>query len=526
MNRLPETVLTKKERALRLLPVGLWCLALAALFIGLCSRSSPLYPFNDWDDNNCFFTVGKAMFNGRVVYRDIYEQKGVLLYFLYGLAYLISHTSFLGAYLLEVLCFGAFLFLVWRTGRLFVSDLAVCLILPALSAVICSCYSFYLGGCAEQLCLALLYLPLHCHIRAARETPGELLPPPRSVFLLGLSAGCLLWIKFTMLGIYVGYVLFIAGYLAFRRDWARLLRAAGLFLLGVLAASLPWLIYFAVNGALKDLFTAYFYNNLFLYRPSEKSRLWETAVNIKNGIRWNLQVSLPIAVGFLAAVLAEKDRPFRAGLLCLYVCGTVLPFAGGVAHDYYAMVFAPLAAPGFLFLAWLGQRLWEKRPLGQGLSLRGRAAAAVLLCAVMAAGCGLFAHLRSPNTPYMSAKKEDMWYTRFADTVNAAGDRSLLTYGTLDVGLYTLTDTLPVTKFYCSFNVDLPEMHEELDNAVRTKKTAFIVSALWTRDPAPAEAVLEAFPLVAEYYDLIDCETGLTSIDGDYINYYLFQRKP
>ena len=84
------------ERAARFAVLG-WLLLTAWAMITLCSRSSPLYPLNDWDDVNCFFTVGKAMFSGRVLYRDIYEQKGFLLYVVYGLAWLISRRSFFGA---------------------------------------------------------------------------------------------------------------------------------------------------------------------------------------------------------------------------------------------------------------------------------------------------------------------------------------------------------------------------------------------------------------------------------------------
>ena len=101
-----------------------YCLLVSAVLLALCSRSSPLYPMNDWVDANCFFTVGKAMFNGRVPYRDLYEQKGVLLYFLYGLGWLLSHRSFLGVYMIEVLHFALFLGLSRRMARLFVGELA------------------------------------------------------------------------------------------------------------------------------------------------------------------------------------------------------------------------------------------------------------------------------------------------------------------------------------------------------------------------------------------------------------------
>lgn len=95
--RIGKVLCSKKE----LLWASLLSILAAAGVLLFCTKSSPLYPTNDWFDTNCFFTVGKSMFEGRVPYLDIYEQKGPLLYFLYGLCYLVSPTSFFGGYLLE-----------------------------------------------------------------------------------------------------------------------------------------------------------------------------------------------------------------------------------------------------------------------------------------------------------------------------------------------------------------------------------------------------------------------------------------
>ena len=64
----------------------------AALCLMLASRSSFLYPLNNWDDANSYFTMGKCMFRGFVPYRDLFDQKGILLYFIYGISSLISAT--------------------------------------------------------------------------------------------------------------------------------------------------------------------------------------------------------------------------------------------------------------------------------------------------------------------------------------------------------------------------------------------------------------------------------------------------
>ena len=89
----------KKERNIALAV----CAVLAALILLLTSQSSPLYPINLWGDANCLFTVGRVMKDGGVLYRDIYEQKGPLLYLIHALAACLSDTSFWGVYIMEAL---------------------------------------------------------------------------------------------------------------------------------------------------------------------------------------------------------------------------------------------------------------------------------------------------------------------------------------------------------------------------------------------------------------------------------------
>lgn len=38
----------------------LYCLVISFLVLMICSKNSFLYPFNNWVDENAFFTVGKA----------------------------------------------------------------------------------------------------------------------------------------------------------------------------------------------------------------------------------------------------------------------------------------------------------------------------------------------------------------------------------------------------------------------------------------------------------------------------------
>lgn len=101
----------------------LWCLGAAVLLLAVCSKSSPLYPLNDWMDANIFYTMGKAMMNGSVLYRDVFDHKGPLLYLIYGLGWCVDHTGFFGVFLFEIIAFSAFLYWSLRTAELFAGPL-------------------------------------------------------------------------------------------------------------------------------------------------------------------------------------------------------------------------------------------------------------------------------------------------------------------------------------------------------------------------------------------------------------------
>ena len=80
----------------------------AVLFLGstavitLMSASSPLYPFNYWDDANIYLTIGRCIKHGLVLYRDAYDHKGPTLFFIHAIAAVISEKSFLGVWLIEI----------------------------------------------------------------------------------------------------------------------------------------------------------------------------------------------------------------------------------------------------------------------------------------------------------------------------------------------------------------------------------------------------------------------------------------
>ena len=474
----------EKSRASREERRLLFCVALAS--VSVCSLSSPLYPFNDWVDANCFFTVGKSMLYGIVPYRDLYEQKGPLLYALYALCYPISHRTFLGGWLLEVAAAWAFLSLAWKSHLLLTGKRdPIFLFLTA--ALVYTVPSFLKGGSAEELSLPLLMLSFYYGLRCIclnRELTG------REAFLIGVSSGAVLWIKYSMLGFYLGFIL-VPAYQMLRKGRAlRLIQLLVLIALGVVATSLPVLTYFGCNHALSSLWEAYFYNNLFVY--GKASSLMNTVRGLASGLASMLTFNDATILLVLISILTlwwQKNKPLAVHMFLCFAFAFGLIYAGGINLKYYSeilCIFIPLGVTQLLKLCRSSQelirngdrredgtdstgekkrRLPEKQKPGFGRASR-------ILIPILFT-LTLFG---SENSYMLFHKRSELPQFIFAETLKDEADATLFNYGALDIGLFTTADILPSTRYFCMLNLPSEEMVSEMEHYMRDGVTRYIVS--------------------------------------------------
>lgn len=475
----------------------LYCLLTAFVVLTICTKSSFLYPFNDWVDANCFFTVGKSMAEGKVLYRDIYEQKGILLYVLHALAYRISADTFFGVYLLEVLAGALFLFFAYKTVRLHARR-GILFWLPWLGALIYTSNSFCHGDSAEELCMPILMACIYISERSFRR--GKTLSF-WNWFVAGVLGGCVLWIKFNILGFFLGWAL-VPLYRTLRdKGFVSTLRAVAGVLLGVLVSSVPVLVYFIKNDALSDLWTAYFYNNIFLYSAAQDegqgvlSLLQMLYGRVRVFISWAYPFAVPAFIGMVwySLVSPAKYRlaPAFAALLLV-----PLIFSGSLNLMYYWLVFAPFAVYGLLLLCILTDRFLQK-------DFRRITAA---LTAVSLVCTGLFAWAFSQNTYLMQYEKEDMPQYQFKEIILSVDDPSLLNYGFLDGGFYTVCDLVPECKYFCTLNIPLEDMYEAMDMQIALGLPDFVVT--------------RSTPLISENY--ICVASANMYFEGVDFDYYLY----
>lgn len=499
----------KKENRILLL----FSMLLSVLFIGLASKSSPLYPMNDWVDVNCFYTMGRGILDGMVPYRDLYEQKGPVLYFVYAIIALFSKDSYFGVYLLEVITFGLFLYFSGKLAQIYLgASKVVYLLISVLAAAVVTSWSFTHGGSVEQNTLFITAYSMYSVLRAVHEGRGLTF---KEAFLNGIFAGIVLWVKYTTLGLYLGLALFVLiWYLTDSDLRKKLVSTIADFLLGVGAVTCIVFLYFAINGAMNDLFTVYFYNNIFLYSEEIEGSRWLVIWDcLKLAIKNNTNFGWLVWSGFFFLILKDT-RKWKDGLLIVlsFFGLTVGTYWGGKPWDYYGLVFAAFCIFGLIVWTVL---LRQTKAFDLYHKYLPKHFISAIVTVSLVLSILLTATLEYNQNQYLTKyKKEDTVQYRFAKIINSVEDPTLLNYGFLDGGFYYASGAKPACRYFCYFNINPPEMWEEQNACITNGEADFIVTRA---------AQLEAYGIDTSKYQLVD--EASHPFDQNYtFTYYLYQR--
>ena len=442
-----------------------WSFLCAFTVLLICSKSSPLYPMNDWVDVNCFFTVGRGILQGKMPYLDLYEQKGPVLYLLFALAALISGDSFLGVFALEVICFGLFLFESVRIAALYVHRRPELLSLlpPVLALGIGVSPAFSHGSSAEELFLPAMALFLRLALSALEAHR----PLKRSEsFVCGVLVGLAIWTKYTFCGLFAGGATALLLWYLATGNGKRLWEPLVFGLLGMLTVTAPILLWFWLRGALPSLWEAYFVNNLTAYASGAGTRHAPPLTALMNNWMW----SLPAAVGSLW-LLVQPKKHWGQTLLVLASTAAlgVFTYANGRTYPYYALILSVFSVLGWAAVLWGIEKLFKSEP-----AVRHKVAAAIASF-VLLMGSGVAAYRNSANVYLMAYEREDMPQYRFARIIQQEEDPSLLNLGFLDGGFYLASGVEPDSRFFCTFNLSLEEQDAEHVALTKTGGVQFVV---------------------------------------------------
>ena len=272
---------------------------------------------------------------------------------------------------------------------------------------------------------------------------------------------------------------------------------------GVLLASLPVILYFFLNHALGDLWEVYFYNNIFLYAfpySSNSASSQATQIPFFSASLHAFQLNLLPSVSCLLALLWFKkhiDRHVFLLILFSFIGTMLLIFSSKNACVYYPFILCPFV---FLSIIMVNQLCAHR--------FRDKRKALVLFSCLSLLICFLF----NNSSYFLLEKKDNLPQYQFKDVIETVEHPTLLNYGFLDGGFYTVCNIVPNCRFFCLLNLSLDEMYETQNSFVKEGKTDFVV----TRD-----AVLDDL-IDAPQYVCVD--QAVFPFEGKDWTYRLYER--
>jgi hypothetical protein len=249
-------------------------------------------------DSGVFLYMGWRFISGDIPYRDVWDHKPPLIYFVDALGLSLTPDSLWGVWLLQFIFIFLTFFLIYK---LLDAEFGIVAALAG-SIILASGLLTVLeqGNVTEEYALVFQALGLWLIISAQKDNF-----PVRASFWIGLLGGLAFNFKQTTIGIWIAYALILFAVRIFHRK-SPLLDLLSL-LMGWLIPSLIFVIYFASQHALMD-----YWEQAFLYNF--------TYIGKHEGIRRLIPVFFK---GFLllsqGGVLYLAALGWLAGLACAWV---------------------------------------------------------------------------------------------------------------------------------------------------------------------------------------------------------------
>ncbi len=310
-------------------------------------------------DSSAFRVMGRAMTAGKIMYKDIFDHKGLYLYVINALGVLISSKSFIGLFIIECV----FMFLCAKMAYCILSNYADSKtsfigtqIFMALSLMR---IPFRNGNITEEYGLLFQVLAVYMLIKDGGKFSYL------HMFFQGICAGIVIFLRPNIVMMWGGLAL-VAGYEMLRqKKFARLAGNIAAGISGVIVAAAPAVIYAVMTDSVSDMiFGTFGYNMMYLSgsgagKFSPFSLIWRILALINSPVSVLGMLELIFflaALIFSCALMLKKYRnfPFIKYYFAMMIITLVSVALSGKSYGHYYEMLAPFCLP---FAYWAASKV-------------------------------------------------------------------------------------------------------------------------------------------------------------------------
>ncbi|MCH5386542.1 hypothetical protein LHV07_01145, partial [Limosilactobacillus fermentum] len=513
---------------------------LVILLLGsfLFISASPLYKGNPWVDTNAMLAIGQAWLDGRVPFRDIFEQRGPVLYVYYLVMNLFSTKGYIGLFIIETLN----LIGIWYWEKKTLQLLQVpsklqkwlALILPFF---LLSSFSFENGGSPEEF--AFFWILWSFYYLLLFLKTGKL--KNYQVFLIGFGAALVFWMKYSLVG---AWFIFILVYLLItlkNRYWIEILVKVVSFLLGFLSVTLPLMVYYQFVKGVPALLKVYFVTNIGAYtQDSGETGLRQHLYLIVQAINKNFMaqpiVLVVLTVGVVIAIFYRKEKQAAILVVLTMIFSSLLSYWSLRQDSYIFLVsvgisgiLLPLAIWDFIVQISTESKIRTKLVI----------AVAVIMTFAIPPMANKFIRYVTPVSSSQNFAAQDLG--RYISKQSRKKASTIIYANMVNMGIERFTNVKYKYYFFETTNLSpqrFPQQRQSLNYLIEHRKADYVVWGLtWGNRPPidlknKAAVISQVSPIVTRHYKLVKVGTEMRPwIDPPFLTpanqdqYALFARK-
>lgn len=295
------------------------------------SWTSPLFPGSYGYDSSFFSLVGRGILEGRVPYRDFFDIKGPVFFFIEAFGQFLCRDRF-GIVLLQFASIITTVILLYRLCLLYITKKQAVCVLAVFYFVYTTC--LWGGNSVEEMCLPFNMACIYLGICYLREQEWEKIEFP--AFFFGLSFAVMALSKVTVAAPMIAMTLTIVLFLIKEGQRKYVFQCIVLFLSGMLMVVIPVFVYYGMRGALDEmLFCAFriaFKRSTDYYEGF--SLKWESYLLI-------------CYTSFIYTFMKRREEGFEKWFMGILSAVTFLLLHLGTPFDYYFITTLPL-------ISWVG----------------------------------------------------------------------------------------------------------------------------------------------------------------------------
>ena len=314
----------------------IFCLAVALI----ASTFFSLYPLgNDYPltDSSVFIYTGKKMLQGNIPYKDFFDHKGILLYFIQCLGLLISPGNFNGIWIIEVLNLSITTWFLFKISGLFSKDKIVRYLAVIATIIICGLRCYEGGNLTEEYALPWISYAIYIFLKYFKNFKYRF----RDIIGIGVGFAIVSLLRVNMVAIWAAVMPIIFIRMLYRKQFKELGNCAIGFMIGLLVVYLPVFAYLFHTECLNDMIRYYITFN-FQYSGSFD---WK---NVAQAIVEFMKHMWPVMIAIVISLVFEyKNRLILISLWMLAI-SLVLAYMNGIMLKHYGIVTLPIFVIWFI----------------------------------------------------------------------------------------------------------------------------------------------------------------------------------